>query len=157
MWIPVAIAGSLAALAARPQVRLAIDEADIDLPPEALLEQLRTRFLDARDGEILAAGVHSLVRRFSGRAGAFPYRTVELVRFEAAAVTFEHLSGPFAECSERFDLLSANDGGTTLVHSGTYRLRGGLFTAPLAFGPAKTAFEGHVRGHLQTMPTTFRA
>lgn len=80
-----------------------------------------------------------------------------LVNFSDSQVTFDHLAGPFAKCHETFDLQPSADGlGTCLVHSGTYRLRGGLWTALLALGPVKMAFEAPVREHMQDIAHTLR-
>ena len=65
-------------------------------------------------------------------------------------VTFEHLAGPFQSCHERFDL-SATNTGSTVTHTGTFQLRGGIWTAALAVGPVKQAFEHHVQSHLQAL------
>lgn len=132
----------------RPRIALAEDSVVLGRPPADVVELFRSRM---RSGpEVVAASEDAVVRSFSGRAGAFPYHTVEIVRFEATAVTFEHLRGPFATCDERFDLTPTGD-GSRLTHSGTFTLRGGLFTWPLAVGPVKRAFERHVQEHMADM------
>ena len=149
------IAAAIAALFVRPKVELARDSVEVALSPPELLEVFRQRFAGDADA-ILAAEPDRIVRRFAGTEGPFSFKTVEVVRFEDAAVTFEHLAGPFAECNERFDLqpigAEVNGGPATLLtHSGSFRLRGGLWTVPLAFGPVKRAFEAHVRGHFENL------
>ena len=145
-------AGSVGALFVRPRVELAEDSVDIGLPLERVLADMRERFASSPE-DILAMEPNRMVRRFSGSEGKFTYKTVEVVRFENDAVTFEHIAGPFAECNERFQLTEI-PGGTRLTHTGYFRLRGGLWTAPLAVGPVKKAFENHVNGHFQTMAET---
>lgn len=145
-------AGSVGALFVRPRVELAEDSVDIGLPLERVLADMRERFASSPE-DILAMEPNRMVRRFSGSEGKFSYKTVEVVRFENDAVTFEHIAGPFAECNERFQLTEI-PGGTRLTHTGYFRLRGGLWTAPLAVGPVKKAFENHVNGHFQTMAET---
>ena len=145
-------AGSVGALFVRPRVELAEDSVDIGLPLERVLADMRERFASSPE-DILAMEPNRMVRRFSGSEGKFSYKTVEVVRFENDAVTFEHVAGPFAECNERFQLTEI-PGGTRLTHTGYFRLRGGLWTAPLAVGPVKKAFESHVNGHFQTMAET---
>ena len=145
-------AGSIGALFVRPRVELAEDSVDIGLPLERVLADMRERFASSPE-DILAMEPNRMVRRFSGSEGKFSYKTVEVVRFENDAVTFEHIAGPFAECNERFQLTEI-PGGTRLTHTGYFRLRGGLWTAPLAVGPVKKAFENHVNGHFQTMAET---
>ncbi len=140
---------TLAGLAVSPTVTLAEDQVDLPIPPGRLVEEFRRRFSES-EADMLANGGNRLVRRFAGKAGPFPYRTVELVEIHADAITFEHLSGPFSHCRERFQF-RPNGEGTRVTHTGTFRLRGGLWTAPLAIGPVKQAFEAHVREHLLAM------
>jgi len=128
---------------------LADDTVEIGLAPSEVLAGMRDRFA-ADESQILARGPDRMVRRFSGSEGRFSYKTVEVVRFFDDAVTFEHLAGPFAECNERFQFTEI-PAGTQLTHSGYFRLRGGLWTLPLAAGPVKKAFEKHVNGHFQNM------
>ena len=141
--------GSVGATFIRPRVDMDEDSVEIGLPPAVVLANMRERF--ATDPEdILAMQPDRMVRRFSGSEGNFSYETIEVVRYEEDAVTFEHIAGPFAECNERFQLTEI-PGGTRLTHTGYFRLRGGLWMAPLAMGPVKKAFENHVNGHFQTM------
>ena len=109
----------------------------------------RERFAES-SGDILAIERDRLVRRFVGTEGPFKFKTVEVVRYEDCAITFEHLAGPFHKCNERFEF-EATPSGTLLTHSGNFRLRGGLWTAGLAIGPVKKAFESHVHGHFQNL------
>ncbi len=139
-------AGTLGALAIGPTVKLRHDEVVIPVESSLLIQTLRERFVDSPD-EILAIQDDRMVRRFSGQAGPFPYRTVELVTFGPDWITFEHLSGPFSRCRERFEFLS-HSGSTTMTHTGEFRLKGGLWTALLAYGPVRRAFESHVRQHM---------
>jgi len=141
-----AFVAGLAGLRWTPTVELRRDVVDFAVPPSAIMARMRDG-LQGDPESVLAAGDDRVVRRFEGTAGRFSYRTVELVSFEPEAVTFEHLAGPFRSCHERFDI-RATDHGSTVTHSGTYQLRGGLWTAPLAFGPVKRAFEQHVVDHL---------
>jgi len=143
-----AVAATLVGLAVKPRVHLREDHVLFAAPPDTVLAHFRARFAD--DPEVIAADADRLVRRFQGRAGPFPYRTVEIVGFESGAVTFEHLRGPFATGHERFDL-TPSGAGTRLTHRGTFRLKGGLWTWPLAVGPVRRAFEAHVLAHLQTL------
>lgn len=147
LWL-VAI-GSMVALAVRPRVQLARDAVEVALPPAELMDVLRERLAGSPE-DILAEEPDRLVRRFAGAEGPFRFKTVELVRYEENAITFEHLAGPFAECNERFEF-AATASGTLLTHSGAFRLRGGLWTAALAIGPVKKAFESHVRRHFQDL------
>ncbi len=137
---------TLAGLALSPTIKLAEDQVDLPVPPDRLVDEFRRRFSES-EADILANGDDRLVRRFSGKAGPFPYRTVELVEIHADAITFEHLAGPFSYCNERFQF-KAIEAGTRVTHTGTFRLRGGIWTIPLAIGPVKRAFEAHVREHL---------
>jgi hypothetical protein len=43
------------------------------------------------------------------------------------------------------------------THSGSFSLRGGLWTAALAICPVKKAFETHVRGHFDALVVEFAA
>jgi hypothetical protein len=142
--------GALAGLVWGPTVRLRDDHVDVGATQQELLEELREHFADSPE-QVLAADGRHIVRRFAGRAGPFPYRTVELVTFEDDAITFEHLAGPFRHCHERFQL-STTPSGTRLTHTGHFVLRGGLWTALLALGPVKSAFEAHVHHHLRELP-----
>lgn len=144
---------ALGALAVRPTVRLVADQVEVDAGPEQVIANLRDWI--TRSEGVIARGDHSVVCRFSGRAGPFRYATVEVVTFEPSAITFEHLRGPFAACHERFDL-TRTDTGTRLVHTGTcQRLdvfpAGGLWTWPFARLVVRGTFERHVREHLHSM------
>ena len=132
-----------------PTVTLRRDDVSIDAPPAVVVAELRKRF-SSDENSILVGGGERLVRRFEGTAGRFSYHTVELVIFEPDGVTFEHLAGPFKSCHERFDL-RATDTGSTITHTGSFRLRGGVWTAALAAGPVKHAFEHHVQLHLRAL------
>ena len=141
--------GSIGALFVRPRVEMARDSVEVGVSPEELLAIFRQRFADSPE-DILAMEPDRMVRRFAGSEGPFSFKTVEVVRFEEDGVTFEHLAGPFAECLERFEIVEIPT-GSRLTHSGSFRLRGGLWTVPLAFGPVKKAFEAHVRGHFENL------
>lgn len=117
-------------------------------PPSTVITELARRMSDGPD--VIAADEHRVVRRFAGTAGRFLYQTVEIVSFQDDAVTFEHLRGPFAECREHSRLAPAG-AGTRLTHSGSFRLRGGLWLWPLALCGVRPAFEHHVRHHLDQM------
>jgi len=146
-----AATGAMALLAVRPKVQLAEDVVTIAVSPDDLLAEFRRRFAEDPD-EILAMDEHRIVRRFAGKEGPYSFRTVELVTWEDGAITFEHLAGPFAECHERFEV-TACPTGTQVTHTGSFRLRGGLWTALLAIGPVKRAFEVHVHRHLDALAT----
>lgn len=146
------VLGGVAALAGlmwSPTVSLARDEVEVARPPDQLLAEFRERF-SSSPIDHLCAQPDRLIRRFAGRAGAFSYRTVELVTYDDSGITFEHLAGPFSSCDERFDFAPCAI-GTRITHSGTFRLRGGVWAAPLAVGPVKHAFEAHVRAHLEAL------
>lgn len=151
LHLGLAVTGAMALLAVRPKVQLAEDEVNIAVSPDDLLAELRRRFAQDPD-DILAMDEHRLVRRFAGKEGPYSFRTVELVTYEYDAITFEHLAGPFTECHERFEF-TACPNGTRVTHTGSFRLRGGLWTALLAIGPVKRAFETHVHRHLDALAT----
>ena len=132
----------------RPIVTLAEERVEVGRPPGEVIRSFRDRMSSGDD--VIAGGGDRVVRRFSGDAGRFRYRTVEVVSFAPTSITFEHLRGPFATCRERFDA-SPCGAGTVLTHSGTFALRGGLFTWPLARTAVKRAFEHHVREHMQSL------
>ncbi len=143
---------SIGALFVRPRVELDEDSVDVGLEPDQLLADMKERFANSPD-DILAMEPDRLVRRFAGSEGKFSYKTVEVVRYEDDAITFEHIAGPFAECEERFQLTPIPS-GTRLTHTGHFRLRGGLWTLLLAIGPVKKAFETHVHGHFENLANT---
>lgn len=143
---------SIGALFVRPRVELDEDSVDVGLEPDQLLADMKERFASSPD-DILAMEPDRLVRRFAGSEGKFSYKTVEVVRYEDDAITFEHIAGPFAECEERFQLTPIPS-GTRLTHTGHFRLRGGLWTLLLAIGPVKKAFETHVHGHFENLANT---
>jgi hypothetical protein len=132
----------------RPRVGLTTDTIEVPGAPAAVAAHLRERFAEGPD--VLAADRNAAVRRFAGRAGIFPYRTVELVTFAADAITFEHLRGPFASCHEVFELRPA-PGGTRVAHRGTFVLRGGLLPWAVLAIPVKRAFGAHVHEHLRRL------
>jgi hypothetical protein len=148
-------AATIAGLTVRPRVELARDSVEVPVPPAELIEVFRKRFADSSD-DILAIEPHRLVRRFAGTEGPFKFKTVEVVRYEDDVITFEHLAGPFYECNERFEF-APTPSGTLLTHSGSFRLRGGVWTAALAIGPVKKAFESHVHGHFQNLANELSA
>jgi hypothetical protein len=137
-----------AALRLRPTITLTDERVEVDRSPDEVIRAFRDRMTSG--DEVIAAGGDRVVRRFSGEAGRFRYDTVEVVSFEPMSITFEHLRGPFSRCRERFDA-APHGGGTTLTHSGSFALRGGLFTWPLACTAVKRAFERHVREHMQLL------
>lgn len=145
--------GAIALLRVRPKVQLAEDQVHISATSAELFAEFRRRF-EHDPNDILAMEEDRLVRRFAGTEGRYSFRTVELVKYETDAITFEHLAGPFSDCHERFDF-SACPTGTLVTHTGSFRLRGGLWTALLAVGPVKHAFETHVRRHLDALATEF--
>jgi len=132
-------------LRVRPTVTLVEERVEVARAPHDVIRTFRDR-MSAGDG-VIAADRDRVVRGFSGVAGRFRYDTVEVVSFAETSVTFEHLRGPFATCRERFDAIPSGT-GTLLTHSGTFALRGGLFTWPLARTAVKRAFEEHVREHM---------
>ncbi len=141
----------LAALAARAvpmTIRLTPDKVVVRAGPDEVLAQFRGHLVENSD--TIVAAERCVVARFRGRAGWFRYRTVELVTFESEAVTFEHLRGPFASCHERFQL-APTPTGTRVTHTGTFALRGGLWSWPFGVSVVKPVFEAHVRAHLQQM------
>ena len=142
--------GALVGLLWGPVVHLRDDHVEVGATRQELLDGLREHFVDSPE-HVLVADDRHVVRRFAGRAGLFPYRTVELVTFEDDSITFEHLAGLFRHCHERFQL-SATVSGTRLTHTGNFVLRGGLWTALLALGPVRSAFEAHVHHHLRQLP-----
>jgi hypothetical protein len=146
-----AVTGTLAGLTLSPTVTLRPDEIDVAVAPGRMLDEFRERLGAAKD-QIIAEDGDRLVRRFEGTAGPFPYRTVELVTFAADGVMFDHLAGPFSHCHERFSFDRVAT-GTRIVHTGTFRLRGGIWTAPLALTGVRRAFETHVRRHLEELAT----
>lgn len=139
---------SLACMSVAPTVRLAPESVRVAISPTDVIAQFRTWMGDGTD--VVAAGGDTVVRRFSGQAGHFRYSTVEVVTFGPTWLTFEHLKGPFKSCSERYEAAPTSD-GTQLTHTGTFALRGGLFTWPLARAAVKRAFEQHVRDHMQAL------
>lgn len=151
MHTGLAIAGTLAGVTIGPTVTLRADTIDIAVTPAELLDNFRARFGAAKN-EIIANDGDRLVRRFEGKAGPFPYCTLELVTYHADGITFDHLAGPFSRCHERFSFERGTT-GTRVIHTGNFRLRGGIWTAPLALTGVRRAFETHVRQHLETLAT----
>lgn len=106
-------AATLAATAVRPNVSLDVDQVYLDRSPPDVLAHLRERL--ARSADVIADSGERAVYRFCGKAGRFSYVTIELITFEPAAISFEHLRGPFATCNERFEL-SPTVTGSRLTH-----------------------------------------
>ncbi len=96
---------------------------------------------------VLVRSPDSLVATFSGQAGGFRYRTVEL-GFTDRRVTFEHLSGPFQSAEESFDLVSLPDGGTALEHRGHFKMRFGLLGWIFGRLAVRRMFEALVATHM---------
>jgi hypothetical protein len=151
MRIGLAVTGTLVGVTIGPTVTLRPDEIDVDVAPDELIAYFRARLATAKD-EIIADDGDRLVRRFEGKAGPFPYRTVELVTYHLDGITFDHLAGPFLRCHERFSFDTIAT-GTRVIHTGTFRLKGGIWTAPLALTGVRRAFETHVRQHLEELAT----
>lgn len=144
-----------AGLQLRREVRLTEDTVLVDAAPDEIVDRIRSRLSEGPD--VLAVEHNRLVRRFSGRAGRFRYETVELVTYGPTTIGFEHLAGPFAQCCERFTLEHTDGGRTRMTHEGTFVLRGGLWTWPLARTAVKRAFEQHVHDHLIALRDELRA
>ncbi len=141
-------AASFAALRWKPTITLAEEAVVIDESPEQLIGRFRER-LGAGD-DVIVAHSDRIVRGFHGRAGRFRYDTIEVITFGPSSITFEHLDGPFARCAELFEFARRTT-GTSISHSGTFALRGGLWTWPLARTAVKSAFERHVHDHLASL------
>lgn len=62
-------------------------------------------------------------------------------------MTFDHLSGPFADCHEVIEVREAA-GGCQLVHTGAFTMRAGVLGWFLGLLLVRPAFERHVRDHL---------
>ncbi len=139
---------SLACMSVAPTIRLTPESVRVGISPTDVIAQFRARMSDGAD--VVAAGSDTVVRRFSGQAGHFRYSTVEVVTFGPTWLTFEHLKGPFKSCNERFEAAPTSD-GAQLTHTGTFALRGGLLTWPLARTAVKRSFEQHVRDHMQAL------
>lgn len=109
-----------------------------------------TRFREQMEAgaEVVAAGQDRIVARFSGRAGVFRYRTVEVVTFGPDGVAFEHLRGPFRDCHERFMVEPAERGGSVVTHEGSLTMRWGLLGWLLGAIVVRRTFEGHVARHM---------
>lgn len=138
-------AAAYAALRWSPTVTLADDTVVVDASSERLVSRFRQRLSVGDD--VIVAQQDRIVRRFHGQAGRFGYHTVEIVTFAPSSVTFEHLVGPFVRCTELFEFARVS-AGTSVSHSGSYALRGGLWTWPLSRTMVKSAFERHVHHHL---------
>lgn len=148
LTVGVGTVATLAGMWLRPSVTLRPDRVLIAATPHEIREHLRARFAEGPD--VLAATPQRVVRRFAGRAGAFRYRTTELVTFDESAISFSHLAGPFAACDERFDFHLDGE-STALEHTGTFRLRGGVWTWAIFAIPVRRAFEAHVGHHLDQL------
>lgn len=143
-------AGALTARAltvgAGPPIRLRPHTRRLNRAPESVLAELRAQLEDAPN--VLVRSGHSLVASFAGRAGAFRYRTVELVRFSDRQITFEHLSGPFRSAQESFEVVSLRDGSPALEHRGQFVMRSGLFGWILGRLVIRRVFERLVEEHM---------
>ncbi len=143
-----AVLGGIGVLAIRPQVKLRADTVSVALGPEEVIASMRTRFESNPD--VIASGADNIVSRFAGRAGPFSYRTTEVVSFDSRGVGFEHITGPFASCTERFEVTGSGQ-STEVEHTGQFVMRGGLLGWALGIGPVRRAFENHVGQHLRQM------
>ncbi len=144
------LAGAIAARAltvgAGPPIRLRPHSVRLKGAPEEVVAGLRAQF-DAAPN-VLVRSADSLVATFSGHAGAFRYRTVELVRFSDRRVTFEHLSGPFQSAQESFNLVSLPAGGAVLEHRGHFTMRFGLVGWVFGRLVVRRMFEALVATHM---------
>lgn len=112
----------------------------------AVLDGFRRR-LEA-DSDVVIADGERIVARFTGRAGILRYATVELVSFRADGIAFEHLTGPFRKCHERFEVTPSPGGGSSMTHEGAFTMRAGLFGWLLGISLARRSFEQHAATHM---------
>jgi len=144
------VAGAIAARAFTvgrgPPIRLRSHTVALDRAPEEVLARLRAQVEGAPD--VLMRSGDSLVATFTGRVGALPYRTVELVQFSERRVTFEHLAGPFRSAQESFDVVTLPDGTPALEHRGQFVMRFGLLGWIFGCLVVRRMFEGLVASHM---------
>jgi len=140
-------------VAVHREIDLADGEVMLAAEPDQVLDGLRDTWSQGPD--VVARSANGVVRRFRGSAGRFRYESIERVEFEAGAVTFEHLRGPFRSCRERIEVTPSGD-GSRLTHSGAFAMRGGLAGWVLGRTMVKQSFERHVREHLGQMVTNVR-
>lgn len=120
--------------------------------PAELIAEMRSRL---QSGDVLLDGGDRLLARFSGRAGPFRYRTLELVSFAPGEVHFEHLGGSLHACGELFAF--RDEGGRTrVVHSGSFTMRGGLLGWALGLAVVRRLFEAHVTEHIASLASAAR-
>lgn len=131
---------------AGPPIRLRLDARRLNRGPEEVLAELRAQLEDAPN--VIVRSADSLVATFAGQAGAFRYRTVELIRFSDRRVTFEHLSGPFRTAEESFDLVNLPDGSPALEHRGQFVMRFGLLGWIFGRVVVRRMFEDLVASHM---------
>jgi hypothetical protein len=142
--------GALGALAVArrvlgPPIALPVRRVPLARTPEDTMARLRGTLAS----HALVQDADAAVARFAGRAGIFRYATVELVRFSAREVTFEHLHGPFRTCVERFAFVPLADGGHTVEHQGTFVMRGGLLGWLFGVLVVRGVFDRLVAAHMQ--------
>ena len=100
---------------------------EIDAPRE-LVFQLLTAFRRGRvsgdnteSTKLISEEGDTKIVEFTTRAGWFTYRTLEEVTlFEPHKIAFKHLEGPLHFSEETFTLDETSDGGTILIHSGSF-------------------------------------
>lgn len=150
-----AVAALVAGWRLRPTITLRRDEVHVDASANEVIAQLRDRMLEG--GDVLVGEPTRAVVRFSGRAGPFPYRTVEDVRFFDTTVTFQHLQGPFHRCTEAMHVEADARGGTTIAHEGELAMRGGLLGWIFGVAAVRPVFERHVGSHLRQLAAADRS
>ncbi len=135
-------------LVVRPEVKLRSERVSVALGPQEVMESMRGRFESNPD--VIVSGRDGIVARFAGRAGPFSYRTTEVVSFDPGGVGFDHITGPFASCTERFEVTGSGR-ASEIEHNGRFVMRGGLLGWVLGIGPVRQAFENHVGQHMRQM------
>jgi hypothetical protein len=129
----------------RPPVRLG----RVVVPADVPVETLRQRLIDRLDqADVVARGDGVTIAAFQGRAGPFPYHTLEEVRATPDGVTFRHLRGPLPRVEETIAVTPTGPRTASLVHTGTVEVRGGLVGWIFGVLVVRPVFDAHARSHL---------
>jgi len=143
-------AAAARSLSAAPSIQLRASSVAIQATPSEVVAAFRDH-VAATPGLLCVSG-DTAVARFAGRAGPYQFATAEVIRFNRAAVQFEHLAGPFQSCNEQFAITDNRDGTSNVVHEGTIRMRHGLLGWLLGFGVARPLFEMVSERELRLLP-----
>lgn len=130
-------------------IELPVRRVAVRAPVGAVIDDLRSRLTAMPT--VICRDHDTVVASFSGDAGPYRWHTVEAIRFTADSVTFEHLAGPFRDCTEVFGVRPGTAGTTIVEHRGSLVMKLGPIGWVFGRLVARRAFDRIIARELQAL------